>query len=64
MSRFAPVLAALLFAAGLLVRRRQQQVVLCDEAGVARHTLSPGDVLSIHGQSGEVYAGAQEVRGV
>jgi pyruvate,orthophosphate dikinase len=55
---------AVMSAEGLRVRVRRRQVLLCDEDGEPLHTLSPGDVLSIHGQSGEVYAGSQPVQGV
>jgi len=55
---------AVMSAAGLRVRPRRRQVLLLDEAGELMHTLTPGEVLSIHGQSGEVYAGSQKVHGL
>jgi pyruvate,orthophosphate dikinase len=55
---------AVLSAAGLRVETGERQVMLCGEDGRPRHTLVAGDVLSIHGHSGEVYAGSQPVCGV
>jgi hypothetical protein len=53
-----------LSAAGLHVRAEARQVLLCKDGGEPLHTLVPGDVLSIHGQSGEVYPGSLPVYGI
>jgi hypothetical protein len=55
---------AVLSAAGLHVRAEARQVLLCKDGGEPLHTLVPGDVLSIHGQSGEVYPGSLPVYGI
>ena len=52
---------AVVSAAGLRVKRREGRVLMCDAGGVPVHTLTAGDVLSIHGHSGEVFAGSKPV---
>jgi len=55
---------AVMSAVGLRVRGRKREVWLCDSSGEPRHVVAPGDVLSIHGLTGAVYAGSQPVQGV
>jgi len=55
---------AVLSAAGLRVKAGKRQVLLCDDDGRPRQVLRAGDVISIHGHSGEVYAGSRPVCGV
>lgn len=51
-----------LSATGLSVPSAKHQAILVDGEGGAQHTVCAGDVLSIHGQSGEVFIGSRKVR--
>ena len=50
---------AVMSATGLEVNPRRKEAVLRDAHGVVRHRLAPGDVVSIHGTTGDVYAGSR-----
>ncbi|MEW6074129.1 MAG: PEP/pyruvate-binding domain-containing protein [Planctomycetota bacterium] len=49
--------AAVLSVRGLRVNARTHAAVLVDPQGRTKHRIAPGDVLSIHGQTGALYVG-------
>ena len=50
--------SAVLGAAGLKVNPRKNEAVFVDDRREVRHRVQTGDVLSIHGTTGEVYIGS------
>ena len=52
---------AVMSATGLHVNARKHEAVILDEHGKVAHIIRKGDVLSIHGTSGEVYFGSREI---
>jgi pyruvate,orthophosphate dikinase len=55
-------MAAVMSAVGLRVDLQRREAVFHDPEGVPIHTVRVGDVVSIHGTSGEVYVGPRELR--
>ncbi|MBI3939652.1 MAG: hypothetical protein HY315_02350 [Acidobacteria bacterium] len=53
--RFYAVMSVL----GLQVDSKKHEAVILDAGGAVRHHIQKGDILSIHGTSGEVYIGSQ-----
>ena len=52
---------AVMSAQGLRVDAEQHEALLLDEGGAVRFTIRGGEVVSIHGTSGEVYLGTREL---
>jgi pyruvate,orthophosphate dikinase len=52
---------AVMSAAGLRVNSRKHEATIVDGDGNVLHTIHAGDIISIHGASGEVYVGAREL---
>ena len=48
-------------ARGLRVNARKHEATIVDKQGNALHTIHAGDIISIHGTSGEVYVGTREL---
>ena len=55
--------AAVMSAVGLRVSAKKHEAVLVDEQGKERHQIRKGDVVSLHGTTGEVYLGSRMLRG-
>jgi len=55
---------AVLGVAALRVDAQRGELTLVGPGGEPAHTVRSGEVLSIHGQSGEVFVGSRRVRGV
>ena len=53
--------AAVMSATGLRVNARKHEAVILDGNGKVLHHIHKGDVVSIHGTSGEVYSGSREI---
>ena len=53
--------AAVMSASRLRVSGRKHEAVILDENGKVLHQIRKGDVVSIHGTSGEVYIGGREI---
>ncbi len=51
--------SAVMSAVGLRVNARKRQALIVDDEGNVRHRIGPGDILSIHGATGEVYIGSR-----
>ena len=51
---------AVMSAAGLKVDLRHHEATISDAAGTPLHRIRTGDVVSIHGTSGDVYVGSRE----
>jgi phosphohistidine swiveling domain-containing protein len=54
--------AAVMSAVGLRVDAPKHEAVIVDEAGAVLHCIRKGDVVSIHGTTGEVYAGSRALQ--
>ena len=48
-------------AAGLQVEFERREALIVDDDGQVRHRLRTGDIVSIHGTSGEVYVGTRSL---
>jgi pyruvate,orthophosphate dikinase len=53
---------AVMSAAGLQVDLEKREAVIVDADGAVRHRLRKGDIVSLHGTSGEVYIGTRSLR--
>jgi len=53
---------AVMSAAGLQVDLEKREAVIVDADGAVRHRLRKGDIVSLHGTSGEVYIGTRPLR--
>jgi hypothetical protein len=53
---------AVLSAIGLRVDARKHEAVIVDDGGNVQHRIHKGDVLSIHGTTGEVYTGSRALQ--
>jgi pyruvate,orthophosphate dikinase len=53
---------AVMSAAGLQVDLERREAVIVDADGTASHRLLKGDIVSLHGTSGEVYIGTRSLR--
>ncbi len=53
--------SAVMSASGLRVDGRKKEASILDASGTERHRIASGEVLSIHGATGEVFVGAREV---
>jgi hypothetical protein len=49
-------------ASGLQVDLEKREAVIVDAEGAVRHRFRKGDILSLHGTSGEVYIGSRSLR--
>ena len=52
--------SAVMSAAGLHVDPRKKMAVITEKSGEIRHTIRKNDVISIHGMTGNVYAGTRK----
>jgi pyruvate,orthophosphate dikinase len=52
---------AVMSAAGLQVEFERREALIVDDDGQVRHRLRTGDIVSIHGTSGEVYVGTRSL---
>ena len=48
-------------ASGLKVSAREHEAVVADEEGNILHRIRKGDIISIHGTSGEIYIGSRRL---
>ena len=53
--------SAVMSAAGLQVDLEKRQAVIIDAEGQVHHRIRTGDIVSIHGTSGEVYVGTRSL---
>ena len=53
--------SAVMSAAGLQVDLEKREAVIIDAEGQVRHRIRTGDIVSIHGTSGEVYVGTRSL---
>jgi len=53
--------SAVMSAAGLQVDLEKREAVIIDADGQVRHRIRTGDIVSIHGTSGEVYVGTRSL---
>jgi hypothetical protein len=53
---------AVMSAAGLRVNAAQHEAVICDADGEVRDRIHKGDVVSLHGTTGQVYVGSRPLR--
>ena len=53
--------ATVMSAIGLRVNAKKHEAVLVDEDGKERHRIRKGDVVSLHGTTGEVYLGSRKL---
>ncbi|MEW6746784.1 MAG: PEP/pyruvate-binding domain-containing protein [Planctomycetota bacterium] len=53
--------SAVMSASGLRVNAKKREALFVDERGNVLHCVRKGDILSIHGTSGEVYIGTREL---
>ena len=51
--------SAVMSAAGLEVDLNAREAVIAEPDGTVRHRIHKGDVVSLHGTSGEVYVGSR-----
>ena len=54
-------IAAVMSTVGLRVNAKKHEAVLVDEEGKERHRIRKGDVVSLHGTTGEVYLGSHRL---
>lgn len=54
--------SSVMSAAGLEVDLEKREAVIVDADGTVRHRIRKGDILSLHGTSGEVYIGTRSLR--
>jgi pyruvate,orthophosphate dikinase len=54
--------SAVMSAASLRVNSRKHQAIIADDQGKERHRIRKGDIVSLHGTTGEVYVGSRELR--
>jgi hypothetical protein len=55
---------AVMSARGLRVDEQKKEAVVLDEAGEVRGRIAKGEVVSIHGTTGEVYLGSRALEGI
>ncbi len=55
--------SAVMSAAGLHVDAVERRVDILDAEGRTAHRMGPGEIISIHGTTGEVFAGGRRLRG-
>jgi pyruvate,orthophosphate dikinase len=56
------VFCSVMSASGLQVDLEKREAVIVDAEGAVRHRFRKGDILSLHGTSGEVYIGSRSLR--